>query len=451
MEGVYTFQRLSGIARDKSKGEVCAKIRRLHAIYEKMTNIVYVEFMWNLVENNTLHQRKRLNRQKIVVLTMRIQNVMIVESQLGGAGVDEKGANAVMKNTGKIMTVKGLIPPEALGTTISHEHLIFDLSCYLRPAENPAEAALFENPVTMDILHFVNNNPYANRDNCVVKDIALPLKELKLFTKYGGNSIIDVTLDDFGRNVNALKEISEKAGVHIVAGCGNYIQSAHPEELHRKSVGQLAKEYIREITEGVGDTGICPGIIGEIGTGFAIHPDEIKVLKAAAIAQKETGLAITVHLHPPVRHGHEVLDILEKEGVSLDRVILGHLCGVLAHRDLTPQQSAEHIASLAGRGCYVEFDLCGNSGYFVTEEASWWLPSDRERGSAIARLCDLGFSNQILLSHDVGHRHYLASYGGWGYSHVLNGFQRTLREAGVSQENISKFTRDNPMKAVTIV
>ncbi len=348
---------------------------------------------------------------------------------------------------GTIMTVLGPIAPEKLGVTIGHEHLVFDLSCYLRDDDDPE---LMEQEVTLENLHRVQDNPYGNRHNCVVSDIELPIKELQPFLACGGQSIIDQTLDDFGRDVKALAEISKRTGIHIVAGCGHYIQSAHPEYVKDMTVEELAEELIAECRDGVGDTGIKPGIIGEIGTGFVLHEDEVKNLRAAAIAQQETGRAITVHIHPPVRHAHRVLDILEESGADLNRVSLCHMDGCLAHPDITFEGACDYLYSLADRGAYLEFDLCGNSYYFRTSEISWWLPSDRERARAIFQLCLRGFSRQITLSHDVGHRHYLTSYGGWGYAHVLSGFQRTLCEAGVSEYDRNHFIVDNPARLVTL-
>lgn len=212
----------------------------------------------------------------------------------------------------------------------------------------------------------------------------------------------------------------------------------------------LAQELLREIEDGIGETGVRPGIIGEIGTSHPIDPLEQKMLRAAAKAQLASGLAITVHVHPPGRRGHEVLDILVGAGVAPDRIILDHIDASLAHRDIEFAQAVDYIASLADRGCYVEFDLCGNSGYFVTKEASWWLPSDRERAKAIAQLCGRGFSDRVLLSQDVGHKHYLTEFGGWGYSHVLTHFSHHLREAGVGDAEIQRFFLANPAAVLPI-
>ena len=131
--------------------------------------------------------------------------------------------------------------------------------------------------------------------------------------------------------------------------------------------------------------------------------------------------------------------------------MLGHIDGVLAHPDIEFAEMMDYYIGLLERGCYLEFDLCGNSEYFITDEGSWWLPTDRERGKAIARLCKNGYGKQILLSHDTGHKYYLLEYGGWGYGHVLDGFHKVLLDNGIDPKIVDMFTIDNPKRMLTIV
>jgi len=350
----------------------------------------------------------------------------------------------------KIVTVLGPIEPELLGKTITHEHLFIDLSCYLRPPKDGEDPGVFYEEVNIDNLHAMNRDPYGNRDNCLLDDVSLAVKEVTRFSDAGGKTIVDVTLPDIGRDVIKLKEVANLTGVNIVAGCGHYLHTAFPPNKKSFSEDDLYHELIDEITNGIDGTDVFPGIIGEIGTSDPIHPLEIKMLKAAGRAQVASGLAITVHVHPPGRRGNEVLDILMSCGVRPDRIILDHVDASLAHRDIEFNQALDYLRSLLKTGAYLEFDLCGNSGYFQTEEASWWLPSDRERAKAIAILCKEGYARQFLLSQDVGHKHYLTSYGGWGYAHVLTDFRRYLLEAGVSEPDIGLFLLDNPARILSV-
>lgn len=350
----------------------------------------------------------------------------------------------------QVMTVLGPMDATALGATITHEHLFIDLSCYLTPPKPGEDQGTFFDPVTIKNLHTLHRDPYGNRDNCILNDVELAIREVERFKALGGRTIVDVTLVDIGRDVSALAEVSRRTGLNIVAGCGHYIVSAYPPGVSEMTEQQLTDELLQEIRHGVGDTGIRPGVIGEIGTGHPIDPLEKKMLRAAACAQKETGLAISIHVHGPGRRGNEVLDILLGEGVRPDKIILGHLDCSLGHLDLNFEQAMNYIESLAARGCCIEFDLCGNSHYFVTKEGSWWQPSDRERARALAKLCKGGHADQLLLSQDVGHKHYLTEYGGWGYGHVLDAFDHHMQDAGLTRSEIHGFLNANPARVLSL-
>jgi phosphotriesterase-related protein len=349
-----------------------------------------------------------------------------------------------------IMTVLGPVSPDSLGPTITHEHLFIDLSCYLRPPESPVPNDIYYQKVDIKNLYALRRDAYCNRDNCILDDVELACREVELFKKEGGKTIVDVTLVDIGRDVTKLAEVARRTGINIIAGCGHYIFSAFPKGLAEKTEDEVFHEIMSEIRDGIDGTGIRPGVIGEIGSGDPIHEQEKKILRAAARAQCETGLAISIHVHAPGRRGNEVLDILIGEGCDPAKIILGHIDASLAHLDINFDQAMDYILSLAARGCFIEFDLCGNSGHFVTKDHTYWMPSDRERAKALAIMCKKGHAHQILLSQDVGHKHYLQEYGGWGYSHVFTEFHTCMLEAGIDQKTIDGFFNVNPVRALTI-
>jgi hypothetical protein len=104
-------------------------------------------------------------------------------------------------------------------------------------------------------------------------------------------------------------------------GCGYYLEQTHPRHVAEQSADELAADLVSEIEEGE----IRPGVIGEIGTGPDWSAAEEKVLRAAARAQRQTGLALTIHLHPWSQQGARVLDLLDDEGVAPTKTILNHL------------------------------------------------------------------------------------------------------------------------------
>lgn len=111
-----------------------------------------------------------------------------------------------------VETVWGAISPEDLGITMMHEHTLCDLRC---SAKEPAEASmkkLFESPVTIEVLGALRRDPTRCKDNLVLTDEALVVDELMWFKKWGGRSIVDLTLPGVGRDPYAQRRISAATG-----------------------------------------------------------------------------------------------------------------------------------------------------------------------------------------------------------------------------------------------
>ena len=225
-----------------------------------------------------------------------------------------------------------------------------------------------------------------------------------------------------------------QSGVNVVTCTGYYLARSHPAAVAGMSVEALAEEMIAEIRDGIGQTGIRPGIIGEIGlgepmyvaghTGDEMHPDEEKVLRAAGRAQMATGLPLTLHIYNyrPNRLAHLALDVLEAEGVALDRVVVGHL---------DVRIDVEYAASVAARGAYAEFDTFGIEAYLDPSFSEF--PRDTERIAALVELVERGHLERLLVSHDVCTKMQLLAYGGWGYGHLSRHIEPRLQQAGLTE------------------
>ena len=349
------------------------------------------------------------------------------------------------------MTVLGPVSPEELGPTVTHEHLLIDLTCYWQRPKDPDRAALAEAPFEMSMIGIVKRDPFFSLDNNVLSDVAAATEEAMEFKKLGGGTIVDVTLADIGRDPLALQAIARSTGLNIVAGSGHYVHLAHPPGLHTEPTDEIAQRVIVELTEGIDGTGVRTGVIGEIGTSDPLHPCEEKVLRAAARAQQATGYPISVHVAPSARKGHKVLDILESEGTDPGRVVMGHLDLTLGHLDAEFDEIVGYHSSLAERGCYIQYDTCGLELYVPSGGFGqpFWLPSDLTRLRAIARLLEAGHGDRLLLSQDVCTKKDLVRYGGFGYGHILRDFVHNLEEVGVTRAEIDRMLIDNPKRMLT--
>lgn len=308
-----------------------------------------------------------------------------------------------------VQTVLGPIDPAALGFTLPHEH---------------TQIALWHIEGRWDYWQLTRDEP-------------LILEELARFRARGGSGLVDLTLPGVGRDPLWLRGLAEASGLHLVMGCGWYRTAYYPPEarIERRSVDDLADELAAELTNGVGETGVRAGIIGEIGTDRPwVSPAEERVHRAAARAARRTGAAITTHAVMSAV-GLAQLGLFDEEGADLSRVVIGHA-------DSYPVM--DHYLEILRRGANLEFDFLGMS----------FTPTERHgEGRIVELLCELlgrGHADRILLSQDVCHDSQLVRYEGAGYAYLADSFLPRLRAAGVSDAEIHTMTVLNPRRLLTI-
>jgi phosphotriesterase-related protein len=350
-----------------------------------------------------------------------------------------------------VMTVLGPIDGDQLGVTLMHEHLLIDVSYKFQAPAEVTLRALAEQPITLANLGYLRRNIGAVRANFRLDDVDTAAAEALAFKREGGSTIVDVSPVGIGRDPHALRAIAAQSGVNVVTCTGYYLARSHPAAVAGASVQALAEHMIAEIRDGIGHSGIRPGIIGEIGlgepmyvaghTGDEMHPDEQKVLRAAGRAQVATGLPLTLHIYNyrPNRLAHLALDVLETEGVALDRVVVGHL---------DVRIDVEYAASVAARGAYAEFDTFGIEAYLDSSLSEY--PRDTERVAALVELVQRGYLERLLVSHDVCTKMQLVAYGGWGYGHLSRHIEPRLSKAGLSAAQITTIRVLNPRRLLDV-
>jgi len=299
-----------------------------------------------------------------------------------------------------VMTVRGPIRPDALGLTLPHEHLFIDLFRITRVRDG------------------------------LLNDETLAVQEAARFKAAGGATLVDVTNHGLKRNASALKRVAEATGLQVVMGSGWYREPYYDHDyIGRRPTADLAADFVEEIEKGEPDTGIRPGIIGEIGADWSwVSPAEERVHRAAARAHRATGLAITLHaLESPV--GLQQLAILTEEGADLRRVIVGH-------SDTWPDP--DYHEACARQGAYVQFDtIRGLFPYEVEKQLR-----------LVKEFLRRGYLRQLLLSHDNCFKSHLVGYGGHGYAYIPTRFVPLLREAGLSEEQVQTILVENPRRVL---
>jgi predicted metal-dependent phosphotriesterase family hydrolase len=300
----------------------------------------------------------------------------------------------------QVMSVTGPIDASELGVVLPHEHVFADLV-----------------------------REY--RGTGLLNDEHLAREELTLLREAGGRTLVDLTLDEIGRDPAALRRVAEATGITVIMGCGHYRDPyLNRDWFDRHDVDAIADQIVADIEEGVNGTGIRAGIIGEIGADkWYISATEERSFRAAARAHLRTGLTISTHAARwPV--GLKQVGLLAEEGVDPRRVIVGHA-------DTVP--IPDYHLSLARLGCYVCFDSIGTGTRYDLARAVDY----------VIALVRAGFAAQVLLSHDVFLRGHLHADGGPGYAYLLAEFLPLLVKAGLDPEEARSLVTTNPRQALT--
>jgi phosphotriesterase-related protein len=190
--------------------------------------------------------------------------------------------------------------------------------------------------------------------------------------------------------------------------------------------------------QGMDDTDIRAGVIGEIGVSEFFSELEHKVLMAAAMAHEKTGQAISVHINPWTTHGVEAAKLLLKANVPPEKICICHV---------DVENRRPYIQELLDLGVFIEFDNFGKE-YFVQRSARRFgygtFVTDIQRVVLLRELVDKGYEHQILLSCDVCLKTLLHAYGGWGYDHLLRNILPMAIAEGISQKQLDVMIVDNP-------
>lgn len=332
-----------------------------------------------------------------------------------------------------IHTVLGPIEPGDLGPTSMHEHVLSDLRVWSKPPTEPVPAGV---PIGPELLGYLRWNALSVPDNLVLGDIDVAVEELRAVHAAGGDAVVELTLPGMGRRIEELPDISRRSGVRICVGCGWYVEETMPQSILDADVDVIAQGLIDDLTNGIEGTGIKPALIGEIGTSFPVTDAEWRVLRASAIAAVETGSSIYIHLSFRGRAGLEVLDFLVQQGVSPDRVIVGHL---------DENFDADYHTEVARRGAVLAYDTFGSDFYYG--DPSFRNPTDAERFGMVQWLIGQGFASQLVIAADVWTQSNLKRNGGYGYDHL---FRRVIpgigRLADGDSELIRTITIENPRR-----
>ena len=339
---------------------------------------------------------------------------------------------------GRVQTVCGGIDPDSLGPTLMHEHLV----CDIRPPSLKTCGCDW-GPVTLENVWAINYGEIEHAPSYVLDMPEVMVEEVKAMREAGGSAIVELSNGGLCPAPEQLREISERTGVHVVMGCGHYVEEHQDPVNHERSVEDFAAEITAQVLEGAWGTDIGAGIIGEIGCQSPWTELEKRVMRGAILAQGETGAAINVH---PGRHPdqpQEVADFVAAEGGDSTRTVISHI-------DRTVFDD-ERLLRLADSGCVLEFDLFGHETSYYAFDLSVDMPNDAQRLARIRTLIDHGHLDRVLISHDICALTRLIRFGGHGYGHIFRNVLPIMRRRGFTETEIDAILIYNPRRLLTIV
>jgi len=348
----------------------------------------------------------------------------------------------VNKNlVGKVQTVLGPIGPERLGVTLTHEHLLVDLTLAHSSPDSASEKGFYHKLVSPETVGRIRHYGAQNADNARLFDIATAIEEVMLFKQHGGGSLVDATSIGIARDPLGLFRISHGTSVNIIMGASYYVAAAHPSDMDHMSEDDIVEGIMRDVMEGVDGTDIRSGVIGEIGCTWPLADNERKVLRASARAQRMTGAPLLIHPGRDETAPLQIIEVLREAEADLNRTIMGHLDRTVFFRDT--------LSKIAEAGCYMEWDLFGTENSYYTLNPNIDMPSDAKRMDDIAWISSEGYGRKVLVAHDICAKHRLEKYGGHGYYYILGHIVPRMRARGFDSEAIDDILVNNPRNALT--
>jgi phosphotriesterase-related protein len=253
----------------------------------------------------------------------------------------------------------------------------------------------------------------------------------------GIRTIVDLTVIGLGRFVDRIRRVAEQSGMQVVVASGIYTFSEMPPFFKFRSQllspNFVEEFFLREAREGIGPSGILPGILKCATDRFGLVMDVEHVLRATARAHTKTGLPISTHTHAKSKQGLAQQRIFREEGVDLSKVVIGH------SGDTT---DLDYLEELIDNGSYLGMDRFGIE-VFCSFEA---------RVTTVAELCRRGYADRMVLSHDASCGSHTVpaevlerpEWSRWRYTHISDDVLPALREAGVSEDDLTTMLVTNP-------
>jgi phosphotriesterase-related protein len=308
-------------------------------------------------------------------------------------------------------TVRGAVELDQLGSTLMHEHVFV-----MQPDPLANYGALW-------------GAPYWDEEVRVADAIA----KLRRLRDSGITTFVDATAPGLGRDIRRIQRINAEVDLHIVVASGLYAFLEMPNFLAYRSDDVITEIFVREIREGINDTGVKAAFLKCAVEQHGLVGDIPRILATVAAASVETGAPVMVHTNAEYKTGLLALDALTGAGVDPSRIVVAHA---------GDSNDLDYLRALADTGAWLGMDRFGIDHFNPTPD----------RVATLSALVAEGYSGQLHISHDAGCFHDFMVQNPFfadehpDYLFISQTVLPLLAEAGVGEDVVQQMFVDNPRR-----
>jgi phosphotriesterase-related protein len=316
-----------------------------------------------------------------------------------------------------VQTVRGPVDAAQLGPTLAHEHVFV-----LTPEALNNWASVY------------TGSPYWDEDTNIARAVRI-LQEVR---DAGARAIVDPTAPGLGRNIPRIQRVNDQVDLNILVASGIYAFLELPNFLIYRPTRAIADLFVREITEGIDNTGVRAAFLKCCVEHYGLVGDIPRILEAVALASNETGAPVMVHTNAAHRTGLLALDSLTKHGVDPTRIVIAHM---------GDSNDLNYLRAIADTGATLGCDRFGIEHFNP-------LP---DRIATLLKLLDEGYADRIHVSHDAATFYdFMTGDPNFAGEHdanfllVWNTVLPALRDAGIGDDVITQLTVENPARFFSV-
>lgn len=150
-----------------------------------------------------------------------------------------------------------------------------------------------------------------------------------------------------------LQRIAAGTGVHLVMGCGYYVNDYQDPRNHDRTVDDAP--MIGQILDGAWNTDVCAGMIGEIGWPGRRGPTRRSVMQGAQ-SRRGNRSVDQRSSRPRSRSAAGSRRVCPGPGFLTDRIVISHIDRTIFDEP--------RLLKLADSGVTIEFDLFGQEASY---------------------------------------------------------------------------------------